>query len=177
MRGSAALLLFAAVSVLCVAQAASAYTGYQQMVAKLKTRGFSTTLAAWKTSGLNNTLKEILPTSKMTIFAPINSAFNKLTGSFQYSELKKNPKALLQVMAYHVSKQRFYDSTLQALPVKTQLATIDYKFVLVKTRTKPASFSKPGAVGGLKIVAPDLYVDPQVIVHGVDTVVIPPKIQ
>ncbi|GJP35767.1 hypothetical protein CLOM_g20294 [Closterium sp. NIES-68] len=176
-RGVATPLILAVVSVLFLAQVASAYTGYQQMIAKLKTKGYSTALAAWQVSGLNNTFKQYLPTSKLTVFAPRNSAFSKLTGSFQYSKLKKNPKALLQIMSYHVLKQRFYNSTLQKLPVKTQFATLDYKYVLVKTRTKPAAFAKPGATGGLKIIAPDLYVDPQVIVHGVDTVVIPPKIK
>ncbi|CAI7899967.1 unnamed protein product [Closterium sp. NIES-53] len=127
-------------------------------------------------NSLNNTLKQFLPTSKLTVFVPRNSAFDKLTGSFQYSKLKKNKVALLQVMAFHVLEQRFYDSTLEALKVGTQFATLDYKFVMVKSGTKPARFAKLGATGGLQIVQPDLYVDPQVIVHGVDTVIIPPKI-
>ncbi|CAI6001734.1 unnamed protein product [Closterium sp. NIES-64] len=175
-RPALLLVLAAVVSVLCLAQVASAYTGYQQMVAKLKKRGYSTALAAWQTSGLNNTLKQFLPTSKMTVLVPRNSAFSKLTGSFQYSKLKKNPKALLQVMAYHVFKQRFSNTTLQAVKVGTQFATLDYKYVMLKTGTKPARFTKKGAAGGAKIIAGDLYVDPQVIVHGVDTVIIPPKI-
>ncbi|CAI7853617.1 unnamed protein product [Closterium sp. NIES-53] len=77
--------------------------------------------------GLNNTLKQYLPTSQMTVLVPRNSAFSKLTGSFQYSKLKKNPKALLQVMAFHVWKQRFSNTTLQAVKVGTQFATLDYK--------------------------------------------------
>ncbi|CAI5457860.1 unnamed protein product [Closterium sp. Yama58-4] len=170
------LVLVAAVSVLCLVQVASAYTGYQQMIAKLKTKGYSTALAAWQTSGLNNTLKQWLPTSQMTILVPRNSAFSKLTGSYQYSKLKKNPKALLQVMAFHVWKQRFSSSTLEAIKVGTQFGTLDYKYVMRKSGTKPARFTKLGASGGAKIIAADLYVDPQVIVHGVDTVIIPPKI-
>ncbi|CAI7787456.1 unnamed protein product [Closterium sp. NIES-53] len=175
-KGLVALLLVAVVSLLCVTQVASAYTGYQQLVAKLTRKKYTTALAAWQTSGLNNTLKQFLPTSKLTVFVPRNSAFDKLTGSFQYSKLKKNKVALLQVMAFHVLEQRFYDSTLEALKVGTQFATLDYKFVMVKSGTKPARFAKLGATGGLQIVQPDLYVDPQVIVHGVDTVIIPPKI-
>ncbi|CAI6012894.1 unnamed protein product [Closterium sp. NIES-65] len=175
-RGLATLLLFAVVSLQCVAQVTPAYTGYQQLVAKLTKKKYTTALAAWQMSGLNNTLKKYLPTAKMTVFVPRNSAFDKLTGSFHYSKLKKNRPALLQVMSFHVLKQRFYDSTLQALKVGTQFGTLDYKFVMVKAGTKPARFTKLGATGGLQIVEPDLYVDPQVIVHGVDTVIIPPKI-
>ncbi|CAI5471506.1 unnamed protein product [Closterium sp. Yama58-4] len=157
-------------------QVASAYTGYQQMVAKLKKKGYSTSLAAWETSGLNNTLKKFLPTSQLTVLVPRNSAFGKLTGSFQYSKLKKNPKALLQVMSFHVWKQRFYESTLGTLAVGTQFGTLDYKYVMRKTGAKPQTFNKLGATGGLKIIDPDLYADRQVIVHGIDTVIIPPKI-
>ncbi|CAI5531820.1 unnamed protein product [Closterium sp. Naga37s-1] len=173
-KGLVALLLVAVVSLLYVTQVASAYTGYQQLVAKLTKKGYSTSLAAWQTSGLNNTLKEWLPKSQMTILVPRNSAFDKLTGSFQYSKLKKNPSALLQVMSFHVWKQRFYQSTLGPLAVGTQFGTLDYKFVMRKTGA--ATYNKLGATGGLKIVEPDLYADRQVIVHGVDTVIIPPKI-
>ncbi|CAI5457861.1 unnamed protein product [Closterium sp. Yama58-4] len=176
-KGLTIRLLVAVVSLLCVTQVALAYTGYQQLVAKLTKLKYSTAIAAWETSGLNNTLQEWLPKSQMTIFVPRNSAFDKLTGSFQYSRLKKNPKALLQVMSYHVLSQRFYKSAIDALKVGTRFGTLDYKFVMVKSADKPSKFTKPGASGGLQIVVPDLYVDPQVIVHGVDTVIIPPAIK
>ncbi|GJP35766.1 hypothetical protein CLOM_g20293 [Closterium sp. NIES-68] len=170
------VLLSAVFGVLCVAQIASAYTGYEQMTGKLKKKNYSVALAAWEISGLNNTLRQYLPSSQMTVLVPSNSAFGKLKGSLQYTKIRKNPKLLLQIVSYHVLKKRFFNADFQTLPVKTQFSTIDYKYTLAKSGDKPATFNKPGAGGGLKIVDPAIYVDKQVVVHGVDTVVIPPKL-
>ncbi|CAI5514710.1 unnamed protein product [Closterium sp. Naga37s-1] len=134
----ATLLLVTVVSLLCVTQVASAYTGYERLVAKLtESKKYSIALAAWRLSGLNNTLRQLLPTSKMTFLVPENAAFDKLPGNFRYSKIRHYPKVLRQIMSYHIWRQRFSIDDLSGLRTGTQFPTLDYSYVMEMTDFKP----------------------------------------
>ena len=121
---------------------------------------FKTFLAAAKTTGLAGTLKNSGP---YTIFAPSDSAFNKLPPGTVDSLMKDKAK-LTEILAYHV------------IPGKVTVADVKPGKVQTMQGESLTLTSDNGkvTVDTANVVQSDLIADNGVI-HEIDTVVLPKK--
>ncbi|CAI6001735.1 unnamed protein product [Closterium sp. NIES-64] len=158
--------------------AQAGYSGrlaYLRIVDALKAKGYSIALDGLGISGLNDTLIKLLPTRNVTILVPTNGAFYKLTAA-PWKGLKKTPDKLRQILAYHTLRTRMRFLEIKELSVGTTVPTLDFEFTMARIKdTRPIMGAKGSKIGAL-IIDANVYSDPRVIIHGVNMVVMPPKL-
>ncbi|CAI5475284.1 unnamed protein product [Closterium sp. Yama58-4] len=130
---------------------------------KLGCQGMSTSLQYMRGCGFNISLLKSLPTTKTTLLVPVNTAWGKLSSTV-LAYLNKNPTKMWQVFAYHLLAGRYSAQELAAIPYSTQV---------VRLPTVVAQFGRPGSSSGASVKLSNVYVDIQVAVHGVDSVIVP----
>ncbi|KAK6176866.1 hypothetical protein SNE40_015083 [Patella caerulea] len=122
---------------------------------------FSTLLKAVSVAGLADTLNGAGP---FTVFAPTNDAFNKLpAGTLQ--KLLNDPKALANVLLYHVVSGTVYSAGLTDGESVPTLNKQDVKISISQGGVK---------VNDANVIMPDVSVT-NGAVHVIDTVLIPPS--
>ncbi|GJP35765.1 hypothetical protein CLOM_g20292 [Closterium sp. NIES-68] len=159
-------------------RAAAQYSGrlaYLRIAEVLKSKGYSIALDGLGISGLNDTLIKLLPTRNVTILVPTNGAWYKLTAA-PWKGLKKTPDKLRQILAYHTLRTRMRYVEIKDLKAGTAVPTLDYEFTMARLKDTRAIMGAKGARAGASIVDPNVYTDPRVIVHGVNMVILPPKL-
>jgi uncharacterized surface protein with fasciclin (FAS1) repeats len=139
----------------------------------LGSKEHTTLVAAVKAAGLVEALQGAGP---FTVFAPVNSAFDKLPeGTVQTLLLPANKDALAGVLAYHVVAGRLDAATvikaIQDGGGKAEVKTLNGGTLTVSLREGKVILTD-GNGGVSTVVAADLKADNGVI-HVIDTVVLP----
>ena len=81
------------------------------------------------------------------------------------------------IMAYHTIKGVYPADKLSALPAGTQLMTFNGQSVTKASQETSGTIQLQGS-GALtsRIVIPNMYSSPQLVIHGISTVLVPPKL-
>jgi len=147
--------------------ASPSHGGMKNIVATLEADGrFTTFVAAVKAADLNDTLRSdtMSGTEMFTVFAPTDDAFKKLSEGSMDTFLKDPQGDLLQILLYHV------------VPGKVTAADLE-KLTSVETLQGGAlPISAANGImmaGGANVIITDIECSNGVI-HGVDTVMLPP---
>ncbi|CAI5457852.1 unnamed protein product [Closterium sp. Yama58-4] len=125
-------------------------------------------------SGLNETLADTLLTKNVTIFAPTNGAFFRMPKNVRFGGLQRKKKVLWQVMAYHVLPRRMEINDIKALGNGFLMETLG-SFSLKKNETNNQLCIARAEEGswGAKVLIGNMYSSPSIVVHAVDTVLLP----
>ncbi len=157
-----AILLLLAVTVGLAAPFVSAQVSSQKTILQnlAGIGGFSTVLGGIRAAGLDNVLKG---TGPYTVFAPMNSAFDKLPQG-SVNALMNDPARMNDLLKYHAVPGKLSYSDLSGM---TDVKTVD-------GRTLPINI-KDGAllVGGAKVLNQGID-SSNGIIYPVDSVIIPP---
>jgi uncharacterized surface protein with fasciclin (FAS1) repeats len=134
----------------------------------------TTLVAAVKAAGLVNTLKSKGP---FTVFAPVNSAFEKLPMGTVETLLKPENKATLtKVLTYHVVAGRYDAKELMGLIKKSNgsasLKTVSGGTLTFKMKGS-SSISVTDEKGGMSTVTIANVYQSNGVIHVVDTVLLP----
>ena len=139
----------------------------------VNSKDHTTLVAAVKAAGLVETLQSAGP---FTVFAPTNSAFDKLPKGTVGTLVKpENKEMLTSILTYHVIAGKF-DSKSIAAKIKEGKGTAEFKTVnggVLKASMKGKKLILTDAKGGMAAVTiKDVYQSNGVI-HVIDTVVMP----
>jgi len=139
----------------------------------VNSKDHTTLVAAVKAAGLVETLKGAGP---FTVFAPVNSAFEKLPKGTVDNLLKpENKDMLTKVLTYHVVAGRFDSQELSKLIKsgngKAELTTVEgEKLWIMKSGS---NFTLKDAKGNMSMITiKDVY-QKNGVIHVIDTVVMP----
>jgi uncharacterized surface protein with fasciclin (FAS1) repeats len=113
-------------------------------------------------SGTVDMLRE---TKRVTIFAPVDAAFQKLPAG-EWQAILDNPARLKQVIEYHIVEGQW---TTGNLPQVSSLTTLQGK-----TLTVHEEEGKLFTINGAFILLAD-FQHKRLVVHTIDTVLIPPE--
>ena len=122
---------------------------------------FTSFVAAVRAADLNDTL--IDPNSTFTVFAPTDDAFKNLPDGTMDALLKDPQGDLLQILLYHMVSEKLMAADLEKLTTET-----------LQGGSLPISVSNNTLrVDGATVIITDIECSNGVI-HGVDTVMLPP---
>eukprot|EP00475_Leptophrys_vorax_P022202 TRINITY_DN30230_c0_g2_i1.p1 TRINITY_DN30230_c0_g2~~TRINITY_DN30230_c0_g2_i1.p1 ORF type:complete len:252 (+),score=6.34 TRINITY_DN30230_c0_g2_i1:50-757(+) len=152
-----------------------------ELVNALFEKKFSGFACGLKPSGLNFTLMNTLLTSPgLTFFVPTNGAFQRLPNGTTFYKLRNNPKLFLQILTYHIVPYRMPIDEFKILSDGFKMPTLNTRIPLEisATDTFYPRIGKPGDdTNSARIVLPNVIVRPRMIVHGIDTVILPPRMR
>jgi uncharacterized surface protein with fasciclin (FAS1) repeats len=139
----------------------------------VNSKDHTTLVAAVKAAGLVETLKSAGP---FTVFAPTNSAFNKLPEGTVETLVKPENKALLtSILTYHVLSGRHSASDI-AKAIKAGKGTAEFKTVnggKVWAMMKGKDLILKDEKGGMsKVTISDVF-QKNGVIHVIDTVIMP----
>ena len=108
-----------------------------------------------------------------TIFFPLTSPFFV----FSFNLNQYNPSQMSAIIAYHTVKGVYPADKLNALPAGTQLLTSNGQAVKKVSQATSGTVQLQGS-GALtsRIVIPNMYSTPELVIHGISTVLVPPKL-
>jgi len=133
----------------------------------------TTLVAAVKAAGLVETLQSAGP---FTVFAPTNSAFNKLPkGTVETLVKPENKATLTKILTYHVVAGKFDAKTIAKL-IKEGNGTATLKTVsggTLKASMKSDKLILTDEKGGMSMVTIANVYQSNGVIHVVDTVVLP----
>lgn len=133
---------------------------------------FSTLVAAVKAAGL---VSALTGKGHLTVFAPTNAAFDKLPAGTVEMLLKPENKAtLVSILKYHILSGAVPAKAAMGLPSGTNVKTLNGEKIIV--RTTSGVVVEPGIGAKAKVIAPDVKAT-NGIIHGIDTVLLPPSVQ
>ncbi|CAI5478535.1 unnamed protein product [Closterium sp. Yama58-4] len=166
------LLTIALVSLASTAAAYDAAAGLKAIEAALKTKNYQSAITLMKTSKFNDTLLTILPKYKVTLLVGQTKAFGKLSN---WAAIKKNAHTGFQIAAFNMLGDLHTKKAMQGYPVGKTFGTGDYNYLQTKLKSAGKKIMIGTSTSNGSIVDWTLYMDAQVIIHGVDTVIMPPK--
>ncbi|CAI7794674.1 unnamed protein product [Closterium sp. NIES-53] len=167
------LLTVALVSLASTAAAAyNAVAGLKAIETALKNKNYQSAVTLMKTSQFNNTLVTILPKYKVTLLVGQTKAFGKLSN---WASIKKNAHTGFQIAAFNMLGDIHTKKAMQGYPVGKTFSTGDYNYLQTKLKSAGKNIMLGTSTSSGSIVDWTLYMDAQVIIHGVDTVIMPPK--
>src|SRR5665647_303308 len=123
---------------------------------------FTSFVAAVKAADLNDTLSD--PDSTFTVFAPTDDAFKNLPDGTMDTLLKDPQGDLLQILLYHVVSEKLMAVDLEKL---TSTETLQGGALIISVSNGTLR------VDGATVIITDIECSNGVI-HGVDTVMLPP---
>ncbi|XP_077242113.1 fasciclin-like arabinogalactan protein 19 [Tasmannia lanceolata] len=134
----------------------------QSMLSAFRSRGYNLFGNAIMTSDLRY---QILDGSSFTFFAPSDSALFALDMTVTASEY-------VQTLRYHVALHRFTISTLHTLPSGIFLRSLLPRHDIYVQQPAGVPILLPESrfltAAGIDIIVPDLYLSPNIAVHGLD---------
>ncbi|GJP76931.1 hypothetical protein CLOP_g7376 [Closterium sp. NIES-67] len=175
MRRLHAPLLLAVLLLSALVAAHAQYSGLnalKRIEAALTRKKMTTTVTYMRECGFNDTLVVRLPESTTTLLLPMNTGWNKLS-AYTRNLLRKDPKKMWQVFAYHMIAGRYMYKQLTRIPYNKLLVTGYESFKVRRFPTKLPQFGKPGTHGGAYVKVNNVYQDVHVAIHGVNNVMIP----
>ncbi|CAI5486992.1 unnamed protein product [Closterium sp. Naga37s-1] len=167
------LLTVALVSLASTAAAAyNAVAGLKAIETALKNKNYQSAVTLMKTSNFNATLVTILPKYKVTLLVGQTKAFGKLSN---WASIKKNAKTGFQIAAFNMLGDLHTKKSMLGYAVGKTFGTGDYNYLQTKLKSAGKKIMLGTSTSNGSIVDWTLYMDAQVIIHGVDTVIMPPK--
>lgn len=159
--------LVAVSAILLIAgNAANAYPAPGLLESVIAAPQYSTLVTALKVTNLVPAVAELLKTTPLTVFAPTNAAFAKVDKQV-FTFLTTTPegkKILADILLYHVVKGKF-----PAPRPGQKLWNLAGGYLYISKWFYKLYVNK------VKIIAPGVINVPQGVVHGIESVIIPPK--
>ncbi|CAI5466043.1 unnamed protein product [Closterium sp. Yama58-4] len=155
-----------------VAAAYDAVAGLKKIETALKAKNYQSYITLMKTSKFNNTLVTILPKYKVTLLVGQTKAFGKLSN---WEAIKKNAHTGFQIAAFNMLGDLHTKKAMTGYAVGKTFGTGDYNYLQTKLKSAGKKIMIGTSTSNGSIVDWTVYMDAQVIIHGVDTVIMPPK--
>ncbi|GJP52269.1 hypothetical protein CLOM_g11399 [Closterium sp. NIES-68] len=151
-----------------------AEAAYATMAARLREKGLTLFVSNMERSLFNTTLSFLLSRMRLTLLAPINSAFTSLPPVTR-RYLTHRASVMHRVLAFHMLGRKISAAQLAGMPAGSLFTTGFEEMELERVEGEGIVLGKPtlGAQGSVRVVLPDLYSDAQMVVHGVDGVMVP----
>ncbi|GJP50717.1 hypothetical protein CLOM_g11474, partial [Closterium sp. NIES-68] len=137
----------------------------------LKQKNYNSYITLMESSKFNDTLLTILPKYQVTLLVGQTKAFAKLKN---WESIKKTARTGFQIAAFNMLGSLHTKKAMAGYPMGKTFSTGDYTYLQTKLKSKKGFALGTTASNG-SIVEWTVYMDAQVIVHGVDTVIMPPK--
>lgn len=152
--------------------------GYAAMVSAMRAKGLEKAAYHMERSEFNSTLSFLIARTPLTLLAPLNVAFFRVPrATWRY--LYHRPAHMHRVFAYHMLAPRHTAEELRQLKPGTLLRTGYEGMEMEKLEAPPSNhqevcLGKPsvGRRGSVRIVSPNIYSDAQIVVHGVDRILV-----
>ncbi|CAI7770618.1 unnamed protein product [Closterium sp. NIES-53] len=149
-------------------------TGAKKLIAEMKKKGYNTALSLFESTGIAKELPEAMSYYRLTVLAPTDEAFAKLSSSVTKGLSKA---AMRDIAMLHIVKGRKDAAMLVRMQREHEWRTPSKNgeaglFKATETKVKPVKLHAEGGKN-VTITKPDSVLLTISAVHGIDKVIIP----